>query len=107
MADWAEERAQTLFAAWLDQTPPYEDELEHRIAAALRKAAAREREACAALYRAATRLLELESTCDYVDGFPDVCPGVEKIESMCHWCELNEAVNTVRARAADAAGGEE
>jgi hypothetical protein len=38
------------------------------------------------------RYLDLNSDCDYVNGEPDVCPGIERAGAMCHWCELRAAL---------------
>lgn len=49
--------------------------------------------------RAADRLLSLDDRCDYVDGTPDVCPGIERDGGPCYWCDLRAAL-----AALDAAG---
>lgn len=38
------------------------------------------------------RYLSLDGQCDYVDGEPAICPGVEYRGYPCHWCELRAAV---------------
>lgn len=41
---------------------------------------------------AADRLLGLDDRCDYIDGTPAVCPGIERDGGPCHWCELRAAL---------------
>lgn len=43
------------------------------------------------LVAAADRLLSLDGDCDYVDGTPGVCPGIQERGVACHWCELRAA----------------
>ena len=45
------------------------------------------------------RYLNLDSDCDYTDGFPDVCPGIEQQGGPCHWCELNAALKLAKVGA--------
>jgi hypothetical protein len=41
---------------------------------------------------AARRFLDLSSDCDYIDGEPDVCPGIAQAGGPCHWCALRHAL---------------
>lgn len=38
------------------------------------------------------RYLSLESDCEYVEGAPAICPGIEQRGGPCHWCELRAAL---------------
>lgn len=42
--------------------------------------------------KATERYLELESNCDYVDGEPEVCPGIADYGYPCHWCQMRQAL---------------
>lgn len=46
----------------------------------------------AAMRRAIERYLNIEPNCDYVDGTPDVCPGIASGAGECAWCELRDSV---------------
>lgn len=45
-----------------------------------------------AMRNAIERYLRLDGDCDYTEGFPAVCPGIERAGLQCHWCELHDAL---------------
>lgn len=45
-----------------------------------------------AMRRAIERYLGYFSNCDFIDGEPDVCPGIASGDGQCYWCELRAAV---------------
>ena len=49
--------------------------------------------AAPAMLAALVRYVELSPDCDYVDGEPDVCPGVG---GPCPWCEMRAAIALAR-----------
>jgi hypothetical protein len=49
-----------------------------------------------AIIAASERLLALDGNCDYIDGEPDVCPGIEKVGGPCHWCGLRAAIREAK-----------
>lgn len=60
--------------------------------ARLREEMAKLKAESARLRHACQRMLDLESQCDYVDGEPAICPGIEQEGAPCHWCEMRAAV---------------
>lgn len=52
------------------------------------------------LVAALTRFLDRDADCDYGQGRPDVCPGIEQDGEWCHWCEARAALRAARGEAA-------
>jgi hypothetical protein len=46
-----------------------------------------------AVRKALRRLIDLDGNCDYVDGEPLRCPGIDRNGTMCHWCEGRAALS--------------
>jgi hypothetical protein len=42
--------------------------------------------------KALQRIMSIDGSCDFVDGAPEICPGIASNGGPCHWCEARQAL---------------